>query len=221
MDIEQPEAPTGINDAHSQPGVVTDGELHRFQAGLESGLSAELFERLSRFEPPDAAPDEPTDAYRDRAAEYVEACIQYRDEIRPDGLRKLEDLPDEINRTTIGNWVRFTQEVEIEHDASSDVARIQQPGKYLFFAPGGVSELEAIILEEFDTGRFNHAKVPTKPGKREDWVLCLYSGDDRYYTGLRDRYDDPPTVKFRGFKSNEATGKGNYSKRFAESSTSE
>ena len=220
MDANPPEAPEGIADVHRQPGVVTDRKLREFQRELADGLSDEVLERLSRFEHSDAAPDEPTPAYRDRAAEYVEKCIRYRDEIRPAGLREVDELPEGVTRTTSGNWVRYLQNVDIQHDASSDGARIKQPGKYLFFAPGGVSALETIVLKEFETNRFGHAKVPTKLGKREDWVLCLYSGDDRYYEELRDQHDSPPDVKFRGFKTNEDTGKGNYSERFEEFSTS-
>lgn len=83
-----------------------------------------------------------------------------------------------------------------------------------FFASEDIRALEDIALEQFDERPFIAAKVPTVSAKDDDWVLCLYQEDNRYWYDLRDRYNDPPSVRFRGFKTDEATRNDDYSDKF-------
>lgn len=208
-----PEPPTGVDNLHANPYVASDRELLALRDTLAESLPAETFDRLTKFV--EDAPDEPTNEYRETALAYVNDCIEYREAIRPDSLRSLPDLPDTIQRTTAGGWVWYRNGSEdVEHDLPASEANEESHGKYLFFAPGDARELEDIVVEQFQQRPFNAAKLPTKPAKQEDWVLCLYQGDNRYWFKLRDAYNDPPRVRFRGFKTNEATRRGEYSERF-------
>lgn len=212
-----PEPPTGISNLHSQPGVVSDRELITLQETLKTDLTSDVFDQLTRFIPDDENP-EMTDEYREMALEYVVNCIKYREEIRPDSLRELGDLPDKIGRTTAGGWVYYSIGYDVEHDRPESDAKTIERGKYLFFAPEVARELEDIVVEQFQERPYRSAKIPTKPAKKEDWVLCLYQNDDRYWRDLRGEYHNPPTVRFRGFKTDAQTRRNEYSDQFKNSS---
>lgn len=216
---QPPDPPSGVGDLHAQPGLESDVGLQTLQEVLEREVSSDAFDRLTRFVQEDAVPAEPTEKYRERALEYVTECIQYRDELRPESLREQVDLPDGISRTTVGGWVWYHNGCEgVEHDLPVSDADTEQHGKYLFFSPSEARALEDIVVEQFQERPFDLAKLPTIPAKKEDWVLCLYQHDNRYWYDLRERYNDPPRVRFRGFKTNVDTRQGEYSERFKSSS---
>lgn len=215
MGIQPPSPPEGMDDLHSQPGIMNDSRLVDTRKRLETGFTTGLFERLTKFVPAETTPSEPTEEFRKAVISYIDECISYRDEIRPNSLRERTELPEDINRTTVGGWVWYRNGNEnVEHDLPESNAKTKEGGKYLFFSPNEARILEDIILDEFQRRPFNIAKVPTITGKQEDWVLCLYQNDNRYWYDLREEYHNPPKVRFRGFKTNAATSRGEYSERF-------
>ena len=218
MSIHPPDPPAGVQDLHAQPGVETDEGMYMLRDALESGLSEDVFDTLTQYLSTSEVPSEATEEYRQVALEYVQECIAYREEIRPDSLRERDELPEWLGRITVGDWVWYHGGADgREHDRSEDDADTVEHGKYLFFAPEGPRVLENIVLEQFQMRPFGLAKVPTIPGKREDWVLCLYQDDNRYWYTLREAYHNPPRVRFRGFKTNTASRRGEYSERFERS----
>jgi len=214
MNKRPPEPPTDITNLHSQPEVETDEGLTMLQEKLESGLPIDVFDRLTQYLPEEDIPEDPSEEYRQRALQYVTDCISYREEIRPDSLREQSDLPERINRITAGGWVQYFSEYEPEHERSASDADTHEVGKYLFFSPEDVRSLENTLIEQLKQRPYRMAKVPTKLGKKDDWVLCLYQEDNRYWYDLREEYHDPPAVRFRGFKTNAKTRQGEYSDRF-------
>jgi hypothetical protein len=201
MAIHPPNPPEEVRDLHSQPGLESDGGLLALQETLESDLPRDVLDQLTQFVPDDEIPAEPTAEYRERALEYVNNCIAYREDIRPDSLREWGDLSERIDRVTVGNWVQYFSGYDVEHDSPESDADTLEHGKYLFFSPDSARELEDIVIEQFQQRPYRAAKIPTKPGKDEDWVLCLYQNDNRYWYDLRGEYHNPPTVRFRGFKT--------------------
>ncbi len=214
MDMERPNPPDGVRDLNSQPAVASDRRLLDLRDKLEVGLPDEVFDDLSRWPMPDEPEAEQDDAYRERALAYVKECIEYRETIRPDSLRAPEELPEEVERVTAGAWVWYHGDYEVEHSRPETDAKDVEAGKYLLFAPGDARVLEDVVLEEFQQRPYTGAKLPTKPGKKEDWVLCLYQPDNRYWYDVKDAHHNEPTVRFRGFKTNAATKRGDYSDRF-------
>jgi len=218
MGIQVPEPPTGVGDLHSQPGLATDGELQWLAAELEQRLSEDVFDRLTQYVSSDEMPAERSEEYRERALEYVRECIAVRADLRPESLRALDELPDGVGRATAGAWVWYSgSDDSVEHDVAESEADTHEHGKYLFFAPDDPRLLEDIVLEQFQKRPFQSAKIPTIPAKRDDWVLCLYADDNRYWYDLRETYHAPPQVRFRGFKTDAATRQGEYSERFQQS----
>lgn len=217
MTKQLPRPPSGIGDLNSQPGLESDASLDAMQSTLESRVPDDLFARLTRFVDEDV-PGEATEEFREEAWGYVTECIEYRDEIRPGSLREQSELPEGIGRITVGGWVWYRSGADdVEHDRAESEADTFEHGKYLFFAPDDPRVLEDIMLEQFQMRPFRSAKLPTIPGKREDWVLCLYQDDNRYWYDLREAYHNPPRVRFRGFKTDAATRRGEYSEQFERS----
>lgn len=182
-----------------------------------------------------AVPDSPTEEYRQKAQRYIESELHVRDQVRPDSLRPLSEIDRGITRHTTASWVwyRTTSDMPERSDDRPKVdAGIQARGKYLFFTPNKSRVLEDIVIEQFDKRPFNIGKIPSLPNREGDAVLCLYYSDDRYTSLLRREYQnepedgtydvassfnsDEPVVKPRGFKTNEATRRGEYSDRFRE-----
>lgn len=87
-------------------------------------------------------------------------------------------------------------------------------GKYLFFCENR-KVLKKIAIEEIEDNGFHHAKVNME-GKKHgiDYVLCLYYKDDTRKKELAEKYKDQSKVKYRYWKSDEDTLKGDYSKIF-------
>jgi len=215
MAPQRPDPPKGVRDLNSQPAIATDRRLFVLRDELEAGLPDDVFSDLSQWT--DSMNDEMApqpEAYRERALSYVSECIDYRETIRPDSLRTSDKLPEEVGRVTAGGWVWYHSDYEVEHDRPASDAKDDEAGKFLLFAPGVARDLEDIALDEFPHRPYQMAKLPTKTGKREDWVLCLYQGDNRYWYDVRDAHHDPPKVRFRGYKTNAATKRGEYSEQF-------
>jgi hypothetical protein len=87
-------------------------------------------------------------------------------------------------------------------------------GKYLFFSCER-ENLVAIALEELGAGTFHLAKTPM-PGLAygEDYVLCLYYRDDSQKHELASKYWGREDIRYRYWKADEATLRGEYSEQF-------
>lgn len=75
--------------------------------------------------------------------------------------------------------------------------------------------MRKIAIEEIENNGFHHVKVNME-GKKQgiDYVLCLYYKDDSRKRELADKYKGQSDVKYRYWKSDEDTLKGNYSEEF-------
>lgn len=89
-------------------------------------------------------------------------------------------------------------------------------GKYLFFYEDKDKLIE-IAQNEIENHGFHEAKVNENllEGQTE-YVLCLYYKDDSRKQELAERNKQDYVVKYRYWKSDEATLKGQYSKEFLE-----
>jgi hypothetical protein len=89
-------------------------------------------------------------------------------------------------------------------------------GKYLFFCEDK-DKLIGIATNEIENHGFHEAKINENllEGQTEH-VLCLYYKDDSRKHELADRNKQEYDVKYRYWKSDEATLKGQYSKEFLE-----
>ena len=219
MSRSPPDPPDGVSNINSQPGVLDDTSVHNFKEDLKSsnGVGEKIFNKLTRFTSDEEEQDSPSEEWRESALSYLEECINYRDKIRPDSLRSREELPELVRRTTIGGWVWYNFTGSVEHSRPESDADTHDHGKYLFFTPEEAKELEDIVLEEFETRPYKSAKIPTILGKQEDWVLVLYQEDNRYWYDVRGAHHNPPRVRFRGFKTDSATRRGEYSEQFEQS----
>lgn len=92
-------------------------------------------------------------------------------------------------------------------------------GKYLFFSAER-DLLVKIAVEELENSGFHHAKIP-KVGKNisPEYVLCLYYKDDSRKHELASKYRNRVGVRYKYWKSDEATLRGEYSERFLQSLT--
>ena len=84
-------------------------------------------------------------------------------------------------------------------------------GKYLFFHPDRdvLINLACDVLEEFD---LHTAKVPIgRVG--DDLVMCVYDVGPRFVWEMK-KYDGREGAKYRFWKSDEATRRGEYSEGF-------
>lgn len=112
-----PKSPTGIRSV----GQLYDGDIVDLADSLRDD-EGDWFEQISPPSSPGpwedmapdydhdselaAAPDNPTEEYRKKALEYVEAVIAAREDVRPSSLRLLEELPTGIVRIPIGGTRR-------------------------------------------------------------------------------------------------------------------
>ena len=89
-------------------------------------------------------------------------------------------------------------------------------GKYLFFSPD-IDKLIEIANNEIEKYGFHRAKVNMNLLKGQtEHVLCLYYRDDSRKYELAERNKREYGVKYRYWKSDEATLRGQYSKEFLE-----
>jgi hypothetical protein len=88
-------------------------------------------------------------------------------------------------------------------------------GKYLFFSPD-LPTLTKIGSREIIEHNFHVAKINSRlSGSNTEYVLCLYCKDDSRKHELANRCKtDCPGVKYRYWKSDESTRKGQYSQEF-------
>jgi len=87
-------------------------------------------------------------------------------------------------------------------------------GKYLFFNENKERLIE-IAKKEIENHDFHVAKVSnTLRGSNTEHVLCLYYKDDSRKNELADRNKHEYDVKYRYWKSDAATRKGEYSQEF-------
>lgn len=112
-----------------------------------------------------------------------------------------------IRRESDGEWEWFVRDEPAPYDIS---------GKYLFFSSDR-DLLVRIALEELQAGIFHEAKIPM-PGHNvsSDYVLCLYYRDDSLKHDLAAKYRVRQDVRYRYWKSDEATLDGQYSPEFLE-----
>jgi len=89
-------------------------------------------------------------------------------------------------------------------------------GKYLFFN-SNPDILKKVAREEIANNGFDIAKIATELlGTQTEYVLCLYYKDDSRKDELAKKYQEKNGIKYRYWKSDEDTLKGNYSKQFRE-----
>jgi len=89
-------------------------------------------------------------------------------------------------------------------------------GKYLFFS-SDEDKLIEIATNEIEKHGFHEAKVNMNLLKGQtEHVLCLYYKDDSRKYELAERNREEYGVKYRYWKSDEATLRGQYSKEFLE-----
>ena len=87
-------------------------------------------------------------------------------------------------------------------------------GKYLFFSENK-DKLIGIAINEIENHGFHRAKVNMSLLESQtEHVLCLYYKDNSRKHELADRNKQEYGVKYRYWKSDEATLKGQYSKEF-------
>jgi len=89
-------------------------------------------------------------------------------------------------------------------------------GKYLFFC-SDKDKLIEVATNEIEEHGFHEAKVNMNllEGKTEH-VLCLYYSDDSRKHELAERNEEEYGIKYRYWKSDEATLRGEYSQEFLE-----
>jgi len=97
---------------------------------------------------------------------------------------------------------------------SEDKPDYEITGKYLFFCENK-DRLIGIAINEIENHGFHRAKVNDRLFKGQtEYVLCLYYKDDSRKNELAERNRQRHGVKYRYWKSDEATLKGQYSKEF-------
>jgi len=104
-----------------------------------------------------------------------------------------------------GYWIWLLSEEKLGYSIT---------GKYLFFSEDK-DKLIGIATNEIENHGFHRAKVNENllEGQTEH-VLCLYYKDDSRKHELADRNKQEYGVKYRYWKSDEATLKGHYNKEF-------
>ncbi len=86
-------------------------------------------------------------------------------------------------------------------------------GKYLFFHTNP-ELLEKIARDEIENNGFDVAKISAELGNHKDYVLCLYSQNDSRKDELAKKHQEKNGIRYRYWKSDEDTLKGNYSKQY-------
>jgi hypothetical protein len=114
-------------------------------------------------------------------------------------------IPTKVKRIFDGYWIWLRSIGKVPYEIT---------GKYLFFSEDKEKLLE-IATKEIQNHGFHHAKVNENllDGQTEH-VLCLYYQDDSRKNELADRNSEEYGVKYRYWKSDLDTLKGNYSKEF-------
>lgn len=108
-----------------------------------------------------------------------------------------------------------------EHFIRNDPAPYEVTGKYLFFSTEQ-NHLVEIAIAALERGSFHQAKVGRAFSRdqviekniKPEYVLCLYYKDESRKHELAKRYCNQEGLRYRYWKSNEATRKGEYSEQF-------
>jgi hypothetical protein len=104
-------------------------------------------------------------------------------------------------------WIRLVSDEKPNYEIT---------GKYLFFNSDKARLIE-IAINELENHGFHRAKVNMNLLKGQtEHVLCLYYKDDSRKYELAERNNEEYGVKYRYWKSDEATLSGEYSKEFLE-----
>ena len=104
-------------------------------------------------------------------------------------------------------WIRLVSDEKPNYEIT---------GKYLFFNSDKARLIE-IAINELENHGFHRAKVNMNLLKGQtEHVLCLYYKDDSRKYELAERNNEKYGVKYRYWKSDEATLSGEYSKEFLE-----
>lgn len=112
-----------------------------------------------------------------------------------------------MKMTFDGHWLRLISEEEPNYVIT---------GKYLFFSLD-IDKLIEIAINEMEKHGFHRAKVNMSLLKGQtEHVLCLYYKDDSRKYELAERNKQEYGVKYRYWKSDRATLRGQYSKEFLE-----
>ena len=113
-----------------------------------------------------------------------------------------------VRREFDGYWIWLSSPKEPDY---------QITGKYLFYDPDK-ERLIRIAEKEISEHGFHEAKVNDRLLEgRTEHVLCLYYKDDSRKHELAQRNKEEHKVKYRYWKRDEATLKGQYSREFLES----
>lgn len=118
------------------------------------------------------------------------------------------------------NRISLTGKVDISlYDIWEYILSVEKPsyditGKYLFFS-NDRELLQQIAITEIENNGFHRAKLPIYGfSEGDDYVLCLYYKDDSRKKELAERYRNAKNVKYRYWKSDQATIDGIYSEQF-------
>lgn len=119
-----------------------------------------------------------------------------------------QEAATEVVSLSDGHWEWLITSVDPPYDIT---------GKYLFFSSDRDLLVE-IARQVLSTGVFHHAKIPL-PGKNlsDEYVLCLYYKDDSMKHQLAKKYSKRQGLRYRYWKSEETTRKGQYSDQFLRS----
>jgi hypothetical protein len=110
-----------------------------------------------------------------------------------------------VKKDSDGAWMWFRSQDDYDYIIT---------GKYLFFS-SDYQKLIDIAINEIRNHGFHKAKVNiTLLEGQTDHVLCLYYKDDSRKDELAERNNQEYKVKYRYWKSDEATLRGHYSKEF-------
>ncbi len=120
-------------------------------------------------------------------------------------------------KTEITKTIMTFADQRFEWFIKTEMPRYEITGKYLFFSADR-DLLVKIAVEELERGNFHHAKIPLE-GKNigPEYMLCLYYKDDTRKNQLASKYRNVKGVRYRYWKTDEATRKGEYSKEFLQS----
>ena len=122
--------------------------------------------------------------------------------------------PEDRSENSISENIRSFYDGHWEWFIRTDPPPYEITGKYLFFSPYR-NLLEDIAVEELEHDGFHHAKIPMI-GKNltSEYVLCLYYEDDSRKQELAIKYRNREGIKYRYWKSDEATLRSEYSEEF-------
>lgn len=119
-------------------------------------------------------------------------------------LTSIDDYGD-VQLLFDGYWIHFYRRPAKPQNVT---------GKYLFFSQADLL-LYKLAIDELRNNEFFSAKVNSwLLGANTEYVLCIYYKNDSRKNELADRYRGRPNLKYRYWKTDDATRKGIYSEEF-------